>query len=109
MEFSEAITLLRNDCTGIGPYPSGTTWPAPATAVQSIVALIRGINRNANDVLQYRNNPLLSTYNNRLNWLTTSAEAQSVFSYVEIKLHALICKIIHTVAEAPCKVGDTPA
>jgi len=23
MEFSEAITWLRNMCTGIGPYPSG--------------------------------------------------------------------------------------
>jgi hypothetical protein len=66
MEFSEAITLLRNDCTEMGPYPSGTTWPAPATAVQSIVALIRGINRNAKDVLQYRNDSISSTHHNRL-------------------------------------------
>lgn len=67
MEFSEANILLRKVCTGIGPYPSGTTWPASATAMQSIVAFVRGINRNARDVLQSRNSPLSSTHHNRLN------------------------------------------
>lgn len=58
---SEAATVSRNVCTGIGPYPSGTRCPVSAIAVQSMVAPARGINRNASDVLEFSTHDSLET------------------------------------------------
>lgn len=89
IEFSEASTLLRNACTGMGPYPSGTTWPASATAMQSIVALIRGIKRNAKDVLHI----VKIVQGSIQDWIPQARQQ-----------HALNCKKSRTLTEAFWKI-----